>query len=399
MFALGVSGLIGVIARHTPRTIVRGMQLGLGVSLARRGLNSSLYDESGDWKPWVDADGLLVGALAVVFAVAAVFPGAARATAATDGGAAIAGTSAAGENSSSPGESPVVGADAEASTRGDPTPRPAPPPASGARTSSGATVPAALVLAVVGVIIALANGGTEVTDALQLGPSEPAVHVPNRSDWWRGFVLAAVPQLPLTILNSVVSVCELSESLYGASGRAAPPREVATSVGAMNLVGCWFGVMPCCHGAGGLAGQHRFGARSGMAILFLGGMKILLGLLFGSSLGPLLGAFPSTVLGVLLLVAGVELASTCHKETTQRGAFVMLVTATVTLTWKTAAGCGAGIACELVLWARDSISRWRNARRDRAAPVLTKADDESVVRPGVDIEVGPKHELMPLSRS
>lgn len=32
---------------------------------------------------------------------------------------------------------------------------------------------------------------------------------------------------------------------------------VAASVGAMNLVGGWFGAMPCCMGAGGLAAQVR----------------------------------------------------------------------------------------------------------------------------------------------
>eukprot|EP00960_Hanusia_phi_P054486 762674-Hanusia_phi.AAC.2 len=30
-----------------------------------------------------------------------------------------------------------------------------------------------------------------------------------------------------------------------------------TQVGAINLVFCWFGGMPMCHGSGGLAGQHR----------------------------------------------------------------------------------------------------------------------------------------------
>ena len=57
-------------------------------------------------------------------------------------------------------------------------------------------------------------------------------------------LMAAVPQLPLTVLNSVVSVCELSQSLYGGVGRAAPPAHVAASVGLMNVAGCWFGVMP-----------------------------------------------------------------------------------------------------------------------------------------------------------
>ena len=47
----------------------------------------------------------------------------------------------------------------------------------------------------------------------------------------------------------------------------------------------------------------------------------------------------------------------------QRGTFVMLVTAAVTLHSKTAAGCAAGVACELVLCARDRARKWRVERR------------------------------------
>ncbi len=62
----------------------------------------------------------------------------------------------------------------------------------------------------------------------------------------------------MTTLNSVVAVCQLSADLYPA--KPASPVLVSTSVGLMNLVGAWFGAMPCCHGAGGLAAQVRAAA-------------------------------------------------------------------------------------------------------------------------------------------
>ena len=68
-----------------------------------------------------------------------------------------------------------------------------------------------------------------------------------------GIVLTGVPQLPLTTLNSVVAVCQLSADLFPA--RPVQPVLVSVSVGLMNMVGAWFGAMPCCHGAGGLAAQ------------------------------------------------------------------------------------------------------------------------------------------------
>merc|ERR1719329_236400 len=118
-------------------------------------------------------------------------------------------------------------------------------------------------------------------------------------------------------MNSVISVCALSVSLFGDprdGGRGASRVSVASSVGMMNLIGCWFGGMPSCHGAGGLAGQYKFGARGGMAILMLGVAKVALALVLGQTLDGIITFYPRTVLGVMLLFAGVELAGVGAKS-------------------------------------------------------------------------------------
>ncbi|KAH6631045.1 hypothetical protein B0J18DRAFT_422950 [Chaetomium sp. MPI-SDFR-AT-0129] len=121
-------------------------------------------------------------------------------------------------------------------------------------------------------------------------------------------LFAALAQLPLTTLNSVIAVSALSADLLP----DVPPPSVTAlglSVAAMNLVGCWFGAMPVCHGAGGLAGQHRFGARSGASVVMLGVVKVVLGLLFGGDgLVRFLQEYPKSVLGVMVIAAGLELA-------------------------------------------------------------------------------------------
>jgi len=124
-------------------------------------------------------------------------------------------------------------------------------------------------------------------------------------------------------LNSVVSVCALSVDLFGdpvAGGRGATRVSVASSVGFMNLLGCWLGGMPSCHGAGGLAGQYKFGARGGMSIFMLGCTKVVLALCVGQLLEQIIEVYPKSILGVLLLFAGVELASvgakSLHKSAT-----------------------------------------------------------------------------------
>ena len=135
----------------------------------------------------------------------------------------------------------------------------------------------------------------------------------------------------------------------------------------MNLVGCWWGAMPVCHGAGGLAGQYRFGAKTGTAVVFLGSAKILLSLVLGTSLVQLLAQYPIGLLGVLLLFSGLELAMACRDQTSRTDAFVMLTVTVVSLTNSSSAlGFGCGIALATLLYIRevDFWARlWRQASR------------------------------------
>src|SRR3970040_852581 len=95
----------------------------------------------------------------------------------------------------------------------------------------------------------------------------------------------------------------------------------------MNLVAAWFGGMPMCHGAGGLAGQYRFGARTNGSILFLGVVKVLLAVFIGASPVALCHAFPAGVRGVMLAFAGMQLALVFRDQTRRTDAFAMLLTA------------------------------------------------------------------------
>ncbi|KJZ78694.1 hypothetical protein HIM_02085 [Hirsutella minnesotensis 3608] len=117
----------------------------------------------------------------------------------------------------------------------------------------------------------------------------------------------AIGQLPLTTLNSIIAVSALAGDLF--PDLPCPPvTAVGMSVALMNLSGTWFGAMPVCHGAGGLAAQYRFGARSGSSVIFLGIVKLFLGLVFGETLVDLLREYPKSLLGIMVLAAGLELA-------------------------------------------------------------------------------------------
>jgi MFS superfamily sulfate permease-like transporter len=208
-------------------------------------------------------------------------------------------------------------------------------------------VPAALVLFGSGLLLALWKD-PRVLGTIHLGVTLPHWAPPGWRDFVTAFPKATLPQIPLTTLNSVVAVCALSSDLF--PDRAAKPREVAVSVGLMNLVAAGFGGMPMCHGAGGLAGQYRFGARTNGSILFLGVVKMAVALLFGASLVALCRAFPASVLGVMLGIAGLELAVVVRDQRERSDAFVALLTAGACLgLGDVAIGFGVGLAVALLV--------------------------------------------------
>ncbi|TYG98092.1 hypothetical protein ES288_A10G090100v1 [Gossypium darwinii] len=186
-----------------------------------------------------------------------------------------------------------------------------------------------------------------------------------------GFLKGAVPQIPLSVLNSVIAVCKLSGDLF--PDRELSAAKVSVSVGVMNLVGCWFGAMPVCHGAGGLAGQYRFGARSGWSVVYLGIGKLVIGLVFGNSFVRILNQFPIGILGVLLLFAGIELAMASRDMNSKEESFVMLVCAAVSLTGSSAA---LGFVCGILLFL---LLKLRKMEYSGSAPGFSKFKFESTV--------------------
>lgn len=188
--------------------------------------------------------------------------------------------------------------------------------------------PAALLLFAAGIAIALFTVPASAA-ALRFGFTLPQLQWPRMTDFMDSVPSAALPQLPLTLLNSVIAVAALAADLFPREKTTV--RSIAVSVGLMNLIGGLFGAMPMCHGAGGLAGQYRFGARTNGSILMLGAAKMAAAVVFGASLMALCVAFPAALLGVMLLFSGLELALVARDQTARDAAFIMLVTAGVSL--------------------------------------------------------------------
>jgi hypothetical protein len=213
-------------------------------------------------------------------------------------------------------------------------------------TMNSSKFPSALVVMFAGVVL-LFISNPAIFSKLSFGWELPWLRDFSASNFLTGFWRGTVPQLPLTVLNSVVAVSVLSRDLF--PNRALQPRKVTLSVALMNLIACPFGGMPMCHGAGGLAAQYRFGARTGGSVVFLGLAKMTLAVLFGSSLMIIMTEFPLSILGVLLVFSGLELAIVCRDQRQKENFLVMVLTAGVSIVVNVAVGFVSGVAVILIL--------------------------------------------------
>ena len=161
-----------------------------------------------------------------------------------------------------------------------------------------------------------------------------------------GTVFLALPQVPLTLGNAIIAITEENNQLF--PDRPVTEQRVAVSTGIMNLGSAALGGIPMCHGAGGMAGHVRFGARTGGAPIILGAILVLLALFFSSSLGTLLRIFPPAILGVILFLTGAQLAlGACDISKDKGERFATVITAALAI-WNVGIAFVVGSAVYLV---------------------------------------------------
>lgn len=214
-----------------------------------------------------------------------------------------------------------------------------------------ARVPAMLVLLAIGILIALFEQPELMRE---LGALKPEFRIPalawgtlSMGDLWTGFILLTLPQLPLTFGNAYLLITEENNRLF--PDRPVSARSVAFSTGLMNLGSSLIGGIPMCHGAGGMAGHVRFGARTGGSSIILGGILLCAGLFLAPSIGTIFKMFPQHVLGVILFLAGLQLAlggRDAGAEKTDR--FVVLATAAFAI-WNVGVGVVFGMLAHQAL--------------------------------------------------
>lgn len=132
--------------------------------------------------------------------------------------------------------------------------------------------------------------------------SAPDIVIPKAQDFFKAGWLLAVPQAPLTVSNAILATSLLMKDLLH---RELDPDRLSITIGLMNLTSVPFGGFPMCHGAGGLAAQYRYGARTGGSNIISGMILLPIALFFAS---PQFVAIISLgVFGALLVFVAIEL--------------------------------------------------------------------------------------------
>jgi SulP family sulfate permease len=212
-------------------------------------------------------------------------------------------------------------------------------------------MPAALAALGAGIIAGLAFGGFDSLK-FSIGPTEIGVISPTLKDFWTAFIMLILPQIPLTIGNACVGTADTCCTLFPKNPLLSKTKagNFALTMGLANLPAGFIGAVPMCHGTGGLAAHYRFGARTGGAPIMIGALFVVMALVFGEFGFTLLAMIPNSVLGVLLIFAGLELCPLIRSLKTNEEYFVALLISGIALAVPNMAWAfGIGIAADMFI--------------------------------------------------
>ncbi len=231
-------------------------------------------------------------------------------------------------------------------------------------------LPQALVGLLIGLLLTWGVDGVPSMPACTPHLQLPALAVPGWNDVWRGTIRIGLPQLSLTLINSVI-ITSLLAGRFFPGNLCATPRRLTLTMGIANCISGFMGGIPMCHGAGGLASHYRFGARTGLAPIMLGTGLLLIGTLFADFGARLLALVPMASLGALLFWSSLEMVR-CGKKPVDAGEFLLVALAAVLTIWGNAA---IALLAGLIL---ERMRRWLSPVKDGEALRTTTVDGEEL---------------------
>ena len=234
MFILNITRLIHWIGRIVPKTVIRGIQLGLGIKLGLLAMQD-----------YVTADGVSGYYLAAAsFIIAILFLG-------------------------------------------------------------NRKYPPAILIIILGIAYAYVFKIKSYSIFNIVNIQIPNFHIPTWPDIITGFLILTIPQIPLSIGNSILATNQIAKDLY--PSKSITINKITNTYSIINFINPFFSGIPTCHGSGGIVGHHTFGGRTGGSVIIYGFLYIFLGLFLSQGFDLIVQIFPLPVLGVLLLFESIGL--------------------------------------------------------------------------------------------
>lgn len=167
-------------------------------------------------------------------------------------------------------------------------------------------IPACLLVLGLGLVAGVALGGLTQFAGIAVRPESFDFAIPSVKDLYIALVLLVLPQVPMTLANSIIATSDISVRYFGKKAKRVTPRRLLTSLSVTNLCISLFGGIPVCHGAGGMTAHYRFGARTAGSNIIIGTFLIFLSLVFGRYAIAILALIPSAIYAVLMIYLGIQ---------------------------------------------------------------------------------------------
>ena len=184
-------------------------------------------------------------------------------------------------------------------------------------------LPAALGVIGLGLAYALVFHADKLGGGGVFGFRLPQAHMPTWADVWTGFLVLALPQIPLSLGNSILATKQVASDFF--PERPLTVRRIGLTYSFMNLVNPFLSGIPVCHGSGGLAGHYAFGGRTGGSVVIYGACFALAGLCLSGGFERFSHLFPLPVLGVLLVFEGWTLLTLLRDTAGAKSEFMIAV--------------------------------------------------------------------------
>lgn len=155
------------------------------------------------------------------------------------------------------------------------------------------TIPVLGMIAVLGIIAGVWSSGHNVSESLP----KAGLHADI-------IVALLLPQLALTLTNSVIGTYDTAHRYFGTDASRVSLKNLLMSIGWGNVISSLVGGLPFCHGSGGLTAHVKAGAKDYSMNLYIGFLLVILAIISAVFKIDLIPHYPVLLMAALVSITG-----------------------------------------------------------------------------------------------